>query len=201
VQLQGVAVMGWLDGWFSSEAGKGNGDPLRQLDPKLREFLERESPVKIHPQAPGPDESKSAQAPNRASDASADASTAAELSNGVPHESLFQDGRYAHLWKTYRPIAAIEAESKTDQEKMMDVLEGFKERKAQIGRAALENCADEQIDWRSCMSSPDWKERMTMCRTQVRKFERCFAVQSVSRRASFPAQTSWKVLTVVHSDY
>jgi hypothetical protein len=193
--------MGWFDGWFSSEANKGKGDPLRQLDPKLREFLERESPVKIQPQAPGPEEPTSAQAPNRASIASGDASTAIESPNGVPRESLFQDGRYAHLWKTYRPIATIEAESKTDQEKMMDVLEGFKERRAQIGRAALENCADEQIDWRSCMTSPDWKERMTLCRSQVRKFERCFAVQSVNQRAPLPAKTSWQVLTVVYSDY
>ncbi|KAI1774660.1 hypothetical protein F4818DRAFT_418531 [Hypoxylon cercidicola] len=60
----------------------------------------------------------------------------------------------------------------------MDVLEGFKDRKNQIGKAALENCALEQIDWRECMSNPSFTERMTMCRNQVRKFEKCYMTQN-----------------------
>jgi hypothetical protein len=103
---------------------------------------------------------------------------------GVPHESLYKDGRYAHLWKTYKPYAAIEAETKSDHEKLMDVLDAFKERKAQIGKAALENCALEQLDWNNCMKSGDWTSRLTMCRAEVKKFERCYMMQSVRRRFS-----------------
>ncbi len=62
----------------------------------------------------------------------------------------------------------------------MDVLQAYKERKAMIGRAALENCALEQVDWQHCMRGGDWKSRMTMCNAEVRKFEQCYTVQSVS---------------------
>ncbi|KAJ8114342.1 hypothetical protein ONZ43_g4929 [Nemania bipapillata] len=147
--------MGWWDSiWASSTSAE---DPLRKLDPKLREFLEKESPVKYsHSKAPQqqPTESPSSLIPKD------------EVKGGsesgdkplVPAESQFQDGRYAHLWKSYRPLVEIEAETKSDHEKLMDVLEGYKERKAQIGRAALENCAIEQSDWRTCMSNPTWSE-------------------------------------------
>ncbi|KAJ4297251.1 hypothetical protein N0V88_004169 [Collariella sp. IMI 366227] len=103
--------------------------------------------------------------------------TSSPAASSVPSESLYQDGRYAHLWKTYRPLAAIEADTKSDNEKLSDVLEAFKERKAQIGRAALENCAEEQFNWNGCMKSGSWNARMTMCREEVRAFERCYSVQ------------------------
>jgi len=61
----------------------------------------------------------------------------------------------------------------------MDVLEGYKERKAQIGKAALENCAEEQMDWNLCMKSGEWTSRMTMCRKEVQRFERCYMTQAV----------------------
>ncbi|GAP84391.1 putative autophagy protein [Rosellinia necatrix] len=171
--------MGWWDNlWGSSTSAD---DPLRKLDPKLREFLAKESPVKYNTPNSGP----SAQAPENPAElapSSADAGAAheTEASNEplVPRESQFQDGRYAHLWKSYRPLAQIEAETKSDHEKLMDVLEGYKERKSQIGRAALENCALEQVDWRSCMTNPSWGERMTLCRDQVKKFERCYMTQT-----------------------
>ncbi|KAI0109067.1 hypothetical protein GGR51DRAFT_105191 [Nemania sp. FL0031] len=166
--------MGWWDSlWASSRSAD---DPLRKLDPKLREFLEKESPVKYGSTPPPTAESSTSSTP------STETTTTGESSDDkptvVPAESQFQDGRYAHLWKSYRPLAEVEAETKSDHEKLMDVLEGYKERKAQIGRAALENCALEQVDWRSCMSNPSWSERMTLCRDQVRKFERCYTTQT-----------------------
>ncbi|KAK5631652.1 hypothetical protein RRF57_007366 [Xylaria bambusicola] len=171
--------MGWWDSLWASTTSAD--DPLRKLDPKLREFLEKESPVKYNTgNAP------SAQASQQSSDArslipSTEHESEGERNNkpAVPKESQFQDGRYAHLWKSYRSLAEVEAETKTDHEKLMDVLEGYKERKAQIGRAALENCALEQVDWHTCMTSPSWSERMTMCRDQVKKFERCYMTQTV----------------------
>ncbi|KAI1355361.1 hypothetical protein F5Y01DRAFT_270177 [Xylaria sp. FL0043] len=172
--------MGWWNSpWTSSESAD---DPLRKLDPKLREFLEKESPVKYNSggNAPQARESKptvrpEAESGSRNEGESTSTSTSKPL---VPKESQFQDGRYAHLWKSYQPLAEVEAETKTDHEKLMDVLEGYKERKAQIGRAALENCALEQVDWRTCMSNPSWSERLTMCRDQVKKFERCYMTQT-----------------------
>lgn len=172
-------------GWWSSLWASDNDDPLRKLDPKLREYLERESPVKynVPPAANAPAPPGSGGPEPRHYDAVSTAvpapATAAEgAPAAVPKESEFPDGRYAHLWKTYRPLAEIEAETKSDQEKIMDVLEGYKERKAQIGKAALENCALEQVDWRQCMNSPSLADRMTMCRAQVRKFERCYNTQT-----------------------
>ncbi|KAK1636139.1 hypothetical protein BDP81DRAFT_321285 [Colletotrichum phormii] len=176
--------MGWFDGWFGPSASSD--DPLQSLDPKLREYLERESPVKIQNQQIQEAEKKAiriaaqaaATAEARAhAQAQAQSQDAAEQPK-VPKESLFQDGRYAHLWKTYRPYAEIEAETKTDHEKLMDVLDGFKQRKHDIGRAALENCAIQQEEWVNCMKSGDWEDRMQMCRRQVQKFERCYTMQT-----------------------
>ncbi|RYP86126.1 hypothetical protein DL770_004960 [Monosporascus sp. CRB-9-2] len=174
--------MGWWDSLWPSSSGAD--DPLGKLDPKLREFLEKESPVKYNAAAhPQPTTTKTQTQPIAAQ--SQAKSPAAETSReddesklAVPKESQFQDGRYAHLWKTYRPLAEVEAETKSDHERLMDVLEAYKERKNQIGKAALENCALEQVDWRSCMTNPSLADRMTMCRAQVRKFERCYMMQT-----------------------
>jgi len=100
-------------------------------------------------------------------------------SSPVPSQSLYPDGRYAHLWTTYRPLAEVENETKTDQEKLLDVLDGYKQRKADIGRAALENCALEQQAITDCFKSGGVKARMTMCRQENREFERCYTLQSV----------------------
>lgn len=172
-------------GWWSSLWGSDvTDDPLRKLDPKLREYLEKESPIKYgsSPQAQPPSVHQST-VPSTVTAAATNSDDSSQ--SAVPKESQFQDGRYAHLWKTYRPLAEIEAETKSDQEKIMDVLEGYKERKSQIGRAALENCALEQVDWRSCMNSPTMAERLTMCREQVKKFERCYTMQTVGCALTF----------------
>ncbi|KAI2641163.1 hypothetical protein GGS21DRAFT_487501 [Xylaria nigripes] len=164
--------MGWWDSlWPSSTSAQ---DPLRNLDPKLRKFLENESPVKYSTTQTPSDPTTPIETTNE----DTNNSNSNDSKTPVPAESQFQDGRYAHLWKSYRPLAEIEAETKTDHEKLMDVLDAYKERKAQIGRAALENCALEQVDWRWCMTNPSFSDRMTMCREQVRKFERCYMTQT-----------------------
>src|SRR6188768_2785879 len=133
-------------GWFGNLFGKSDsqGDPLSKLNPELREFLQKESPVKYTPaQDTAPKPQNAAPPPKPATAAPSIADQAVQPSTdgpAVPRESLYQDGRYAHLWKGYRPQAEVENEFKSDHEKLMDILEGYKERKAQIGRAALENC-------------------------------------------------------------
>ncbi|KAI0882109.1 uncharacterized protein GGS22DRAFT_170091 [Annulohypoxylon maeteangense] len=167
--------MGWLDSLWSSNT---TDDPLRSLDPKLREFLEKESPVKYSSAQQKQEAAAAAEARQKQSDKQKEDENAKSEAPTVPPQSQFQDGRYAHIWKTYRPLAEIEAETKSDHEKLMDVLEGYKERKGQIGKAALENCAIEQGDWRKCMTDPSISERLTMCRDQVRKFEKCYMMQT-----------------------
>lgn len=177
--------MGFLDGLW----GKRSDDPLQDLDPKAREFLRKESPLKYESKTKpsSPDGTNisavaaQAQDDGTRKDAAAGAKNAAAAGSesAVPRESLFQDGRYAHLWKTYRPLSEVENETKTDHEKLSDVLEAFKSRKAAIGAAALENCAEEQMDWSNCMRGGSLRARMTMCSDEVRKFEKCYNMQSV----------------------
>ncbi|KAK3397924.1 hypothetical protein B0T20DRAFT_235697 [Sordaria brevicollis] len=190
--------MGWLGGWFGGSSSSDESDPLGKLDPKLREFLARESPVKYTTQQEQEQRQRHSQGPTTpvqkapvqatATTTTKEVQLATEQAQqqeqqqtekpGVPQASLYKDGRYAHLWKTYRPQYEIENETKTDHEKLMDVLEGFKQRKEMIGKAALENCAEEQYDWNNCMKNGSWTERATMCRDTVRKFERCYNMQS-----------------------
>lgn len=165
-------------GFFDSLFGRRSDDPLQDLDPKLREFLKKESPVKLDEKKPA---SKNV------------TTTSASASSGettVPKESLFQDGRYAHLWKSYRPINEIENEYKSDEEKLGDLLTAFKQRRMGIGHAALENCAEEQVEWSNCMRGGSTRARLTMCSEEVRKFEQCYNMQSVSMVYNSRSQSS-----------
>ncbi|PHH88212.1 hypothetical protein CDD83_7835 [Cordyceps sp. RAO-2017] len=165
--------MGWLSSIFGSEKSS---DPLSKLDPKLREFLEKESPVKYEP-------STRTQSSAASRDDAQKIVQAEATKPAVPSESLYQDGRYAYLWKNYRSLSQVEAETATEQEKLTNVIEGFKGRKAALGRAALENCALQQEEWVNCMKSGAWEDRLQMCRHQVRRFERCYSMQSRFLRA------------------
>lgn len=161
-------------GWFWGKSDPPNppdSDPLRDLDPSLRDFLSKESPVKYTP-APPP-------APLPETPASPTTENPSPPKPVVPPESLFPDGRYADLWATYKPLSVIEAESKSDQEKLLDILEGYKERRAQIGRAAVENCVEEQMAVSDCYEKGRWRDKMMMCRDENRTFNRCYIMQSV----------------------
>lgn len=160
-------TMGWLPSFLGGE--KSN-DPLTKLDPKLREFLEKESPVKY---------SKKEEAPTP-TPAHPESAPAPSDSSAVPPASLYQDGRYAHLWKNYKPLAQVEEEGSSDHDKLMNVLDGYKERKAAISKAAMENCAIQQEEWINCMKHGSWSDQLQMCRHQVRRYERCYTMQSVS---------------------
>ncbi len=181
--------MGWF--WGSSSNGDTRGttdDPLRNLDPSLRDFLEKESPVRYKtsgstspvPPPPAPEKQLSYKdqilPPPEAQSSSSQTDSSTPK---VPAESLFPDGRYAHLWKKYKSLYEVENASKTDQEKLLDVLEGYKYRKAEIGRAALENCALEQWAVNDCFRNGGWSSRLSMCRAENRQLERCYLMQAV----------------------
>ncbi|TGO47464.1 hypothetical protein BCON_0276g00040 [Botryotinia convoluta] len=165
-------------GWFWGDSNDGDKDksqdPLKNLDPSLREFLKKESPVKY-------DSTKSADttvsSQTKTLEPTLTSTTEDPTKPIVPSQSLYQDGRYANLWKTYQPQAEVEQAAKSDAEKIQDVIDGYKYRKAEIGRAALENCALEQWDVNECFRSGGWQARLTMCREENRKLERCYTMQ------------------------
>jgi hypothetical protein len=169
-------------GWFGSVFGpsKQQDEILSKLDPKLREFLEKESPVKLRPKAASTAADASPPTgPRQRQGEKADTPKVEDGNPVVPKQSLYQDGRYAHIWKDYRPLDDLEGEHKTGHEQLLDVLEGYKERKHLIGKAALENCALQQEAWRKCMTEGSWTAKLKMCSDEVREFERCYAMQSV----------------------
>jgi len=177
--------MGWLWGSAKDENLASSGtDPLKDLDPSLREFLQKESPVKYKPsEAPLPAPSTTTlQPPSPAySEASTQTSQTPITDPAIPaitSKSAYPDGRYAHLWPTYTPLSDIEDATKTDQEKLLDVLNGYKERKAQIGRAAIENCAEEQWAVSECYRSGRITDRLRLCHAENRSFERCYNMQA-----------------------
>ncbi len=174
--------MGWFWGTTSTatttataDAPKAASDnPVRQLDPSLRDFVQDQSPGKYVPIA----STQRAEEPTyREQLPRVEPQQWSET--GVPPQALYQDGRYTEIWQTYKPLEEIEAANKTDQEKLMDIVEGWKDRKAQIGRAALENCSLEQIAVSDCFRFGGWKSRMTMCRAENKTFERCYVTQAV----------------------
>lgn len=161
--------MGWLPSWLG---GEKSGDPFDKLDPSLREFLAKESPVKYS--APKVE-------PSTQASPTADNKPGTTDENRVPSASLYQDGRYAHLWKTYKPLSQVEDEGSSDHDKLMNVLEGYKERKNAISKASMENCALQQEEWINCMKNGSWQDQLQMCRHQVRRYERCYTMQAVGQ--------------------
>ncbi|CZT16997.1 uncharacterized protein RCC_02829 [Ramularia collo-cygni] len=184
--------MGWL--WGTSSDGD---DPKSKLDPALREFLDSERPRKDedrqrHDNLP----SGSVQRPPPSEDGAPTTyrsqlgldvpgidqqnqnSRSTTDRPAVPPESLFQDGRYAHLWQNYRPQTEVEAAGRSDQDRLSEVIEAYNDRKAAIGRAAIENCVDYQIAEKECFSSGDWGRLMKMCKEENKAFNRCYTMQS-----------------------
>ena len=161
-------------GWFW-----GNGqdeDPTKHLDPKLKEFLRKEEPKEYIPAAAPPPPPKSSLEKVLPPSPSSEKTPSSENPK-VPPESLFQDGRYAHLWKTYVPLSQEQSASNID--KMAQVVEIHKARQNQLAKAALENCAEEHQMVSSCFSTGGWRARMTMCKKENNQFGRCYDMQTV----------------------
>lgn len=169
-------LMGWF--WSGSQS-----DPVKKLDPSLREYLEQETPDKY---VPAPELKQPAPAPTPLPESKESASPSEPK---VPAASLFQDGRYADLWKTYKaPVIADESSGVRGAER---VIEKFKERGNTVQRAAMENCALEHEDLTYCFQRGNWRKqiesRLTLCAAENRTFSRCFLTQTVS---SLPEQHS-----------
>ncbi|PYH66377.1 uncharacterized protein BO88DRAFT_406844 [Aspergillus vadensis CBS 113365] len=161
-------------GWFWG--GSNKDDPVKKLDPGLREYLEHEAPEKYVPTTSVP----SSQDPSKTVPQDTKPAVSAEPSEpALPSASLFQDGRYAHLWKTYKPPQEKEA---TEQKTAERVIEKYKQRGDTVHRAAMENCALEHEDLTYCFQTGNWEKRLrarvTLCSEENAKFSRCFTTQA-----------------------
>ncbi|KAF2823441.1 hypothetical protein CC86DRAFT_372392 [Ophiobolus disseminans] len=160
--------MGWL--W-----GSGNGS-TDDLDSSLQDFLKREAPTGPKPTLPAPTE-KPADTSNPTS-TPRHAETESEQPS-VPPQSQFQDGRYAHLWKNYTPQGILDDRGKNEQDKLRDLVEAYNDRRASVGRAAMENCALEYMEQFECFRKPKtWVALGTLCNAESRRFNRCYDMQS-----------------------
>jgi hypothetical protein len=167
--------MGWL--WGSDNSPRGQD----QLDPSLREFLAKEVPTGPRPFLPSAPKEKPADAPPPAA-TSTPSQTQQQIEPSkpqVPPQSQFQDGRYAHLWKNYTPQHVLDDRGKSEQDRLRDLVDAYNDRKASIGRIAMENCALEYMEQFECFRHPKtWWSQGTMCNAESRKFNRCYDIQS-----------------------
>ena len=184
--------MGWF--WGGDRSNNSN-DPTKSLSPELKEFLDSQQPRPYIPaEAPAsrasPPPTSPTSSPKRpfrnsatpTADNAAAGSAAESPNDGdkavVPPQSLFPDGRYAHLWSTYTPPNAPETNTETPIERMVS---SQKERRDYMHRAALENCAFEHEMQQTCLTSGSAaqraKARVTMCREETKAFNRCYSLQ------------------------
>jgi len=75
-------------------------------------------------------------------------------------------------------LTAVEEATKTDQERLADLVDDYNSQKAQIGRIALENCAFEQIAVSDCFKKGGWSAKTSLCRTENRSLNRCYEMQA-----------------------
>jgi hypothetical protein len=170
--------------WFWKSTDKSDSkDALDNLDPSLREFLNKES--KTHQQQQQQQPTKPAQdSPSYreqigiVDDQQLQPQDQQQHANAVPAQSLYKDGRYAHLWKNYRPIEEIEQAGRSDSERLADVIDTYNDRKTRIARAALENCALEQWDEHECFENGGIQAKFFLCKDKTRAFNRCYTMQS-----------------------
>jgi hypothetical protein len=181
--------MGWF--WGSSSQD----DPVKKLDPGLREYLENEAPAKYVPTTSIPstqEPSKTLDPRTQAPKASASAETGEPSKPSVPSASLFPDGRYAHLWKTYKPPQEEDGSATKGAER---VIEKYKKHNDTVHRAAMENCALEHEALTLCFQTGNWQKRLqarvTSCSEENATFSRCFTTQSVSTGIISPDLLLW----------
>jgi hypothetical protein len=162
--------MGWL--WAN------NNGSTDKLDSSLQDFLKNEAPTGPKPTLPSAPKGRPSEVSTPTPTTSSPAQSEPEKP-AVPPQSQFQDGRYAHLWKNYTPQNVLEDRGKNEQDKLRDLVEAYNDRKAGIGRVAMENCAVEYMEQFECFSKPKtWTALGTLCNAESRKYNRCYDVQS-----------------------
>ena len=164
--------MDWL--WGGSDKRK-DGDPTKSLKPELQQFLKDQQPRPYVPvDTSKPEPSNFEKDPIPLPDTNQEF-----VDRPLPQESLFPDGRYKHIWKTYTPQDSITATTNTTVERIIDAK---KDRKQLISRAAFENCAFEEELTKTCWKRGTPLDRAramaTLCSKEQKAFNRCFTLQS-----------------------
>jgi len=162
--------------WFWGGGGnkRKQSDPAKALDDDLKQFLNDQQPK---PYSPAEISKHVAEAP-QAQEAPAPTPRPAESPEDrpLPKESLFQDGRYKDLWKTYVPL------EQSGSSPVERVLETRKDRRQTIHKAALENCAFEQQMQQDCLHAGTWSQKirgkMTLCHEENKAYNRCYSLQA-----------------------
>ncbi|KIW30589.1 uncharacterized protein PV07_06323 [Cladophialophora immunda] len=168
-------------GWFWGGRSNQN-DPAKALDDDLKQFLKEQQP---RPYVPAEAPLESSEPPEKLdSTVKLPEQTLPDAAQPpqdrpLPKESLFQDGRYKHIWKTYIPQDEITAATSTPVER---VLSARKDRNQSIHKAALENCAFEEEMQQICFKGGNVADklrgRMTMCHEETKAFNRCYTLQA-----------------------
>ena len=161
--------------WFWGSSSQD--DPAKSLDADLKQFLKEQQPRPYQPAEAASKQEEKPSPANKVQPPRPDTNKSFE-ERPLPRESLFQDGRYKDLWKTYTPAADIAAASATPVE---HVISARKDRRAGIHRASLENCAFEQQLQRTCLGGglrATVKQRLTMCSAETKTFNRCYQLQA-----------------------
>ncbi|KIW07137.1 uncharacterized protein PV09_02009 [Verruconis gallopava] len=165
-------VLGWF--WGSSSSN----DPVKNLDPSLEKVLKSQesrpsSLPKIESQTSYTQKLRETGdlPPARTSDSQS------QPQSKVPPQSLFQDGRYAHLWKNYEPQAIVESRGETEIDKLKRLSEDNEMRRIELGKAALENCVFEQLAEVECLRNGSAYSKMTLCRPEKKTFLDCYEMQ------------------------
>ena len=165
--------MGWF--WWPT---KDENDPTKSLSPDLKDFLKDQQPRPYVPANAPEQHPEPAEQPQKPPQTLPDTNRKVE-DRPLPRESLFQDGRYKDIWKTYTPQDEIAATSTSPLDR---IISARKDRREMIHRAALENCAFEEEIQKNCFTSGNLKNkaraRMTMCRKETKAFNRCFQLQA-----------------------
>lgn len=161
--------MPWF--WWGS---KNEETPTSALNPELKKFLEEQQP-RPYETSETPKPAQAAIEAKRKEPELPDTNKIHE-DRGVPPESLYQDGRYAHLWKTYTPTTEITAQTTTPMERMY---QARKDRTKSIHRTALENCAFEEEVRQQCLGSVTMASRfLNLCNDETKQYTRCYQLQA-----------------------
>ena len=177
-------VLGWL--WGSSSS---NADSVKNLDPSLQQILKSQESQSQQPNRTSrstPQEITYTEQLRKSGDLPAARASLhpqpqepslQDSQSKVPPQSLYQDGRYAHLWKNYEPQHVVEARGETELDKLKRLQDESESRKVALGQAALENCVFEQLAELDCLKNGGVTAKLTMCRPEKQTFSRCYEMQ------------------------
>ncbi|CEN61321.1 hypothetical protein ASPCAL07977 [Aspergillus calidoustus] len=182
-------------GWFWG--GSNDNDPVKKIDPGLREYLEHEAPQKYVPAQSPPTVEKPTQSSKTVPADQSGSSTPA-----VPSKSLYPDGRYADLWKTYKPpvddalVIGGKEHNLSAAQGVQQMNDRRKQRRDTIGRVAAENCAVERENAYRCFEKGTFWERMKtrsmMGQEENKIYNRCYATQAKFLQAlGYAASPDW----------